>query len=231
MTCKGCCASVSNALKAREYIDKVSVDLESGMATIEMSRPLLLDELQSALSSRYHISEQGQPVMREEKETETSKWHQLRPLFLIFIYLVGASILLNYKAGSIWEGMLDFMGLFFIVFSFFKFLDLNGFQVSFAMYDPLANAFSAYGWIYPFLEGALGLLFLLRLWIVPALILTIVILSITTIGVSCTLLDKRSIKCACLGTALNLPMTEATFIENAVMLIMAGLMLLKGGLL
>jgi hypothetical protein len=34
------------------------------------------------------------------------------------------------------------------------------------------------------------------------------------------------IKCACLGTALNLPMTEATFIENTIMLVMAVWMLL-----
>ena len=36
-----------------------------------------------------------------------------------------------------------------------------------------------------------------------------------------TLLDKKSIRCACLGTALKLPMTEATFIENIIMIAMA----------
>ena len=36
-----------------------------------------------------------------------------------------------------------------------------------------------------------------------------------------TLLDKKSIMCACLGTALKLPMTEATFIENIIMISMA----------
>jgi hypothetical protein len=54
-----------------------------------------------------------------------------------------------------------------------------------------------------------------------ALTITLVILSITTLGVTKTLLDKKSIQCACLGTALKLPMTEATFIENAIMLVMA----------
>jgi hypothetical protein len=46
-------------------------------------------------------------------------------------------------------------------------------------------------------------------------------LGITTVGVSKALLDKKSIRCACLGTALKLPMTEATFIENSIMLVMA----------
>ena len=54
-----------------------------------------------------------------------------------------------------------------------------------------------------------------------ALFVTIIILGITSVGVTQTLLNKKSINCACLGTALKLPMTEATFIENAIMIIMA----------
>ena len=121
--------------------------------------------------------------------------------------------------------MLDFMGLFYIVFSFFKLLDLKGFPESFRMYDPVAKMIPAYGWVYPFIELALGLMLLMRFQITAALIVTILILGTTTIGVTKTLLDKKSIRCACLGTALKLPMTEATFIENAIMLVMAVVLL------
>ena len=123
--------------------------------------------------------------------------------------------------------MLDFMGLFYIVFSFFKFLDLKGFPESFRMYDPLAKVIPIYAWVYPFVEAALGLLFLMRFEIPLALFITLVVLGITTIGVTKVLLDKKSIQCACLGTALKLPMTKATFIENSVMLVMAVMMLTK----
>jgi len=117
--------------------------------------------------------------------------------------------------------------LFFIVFSFFKMLDLKNFPESFSMYDPLAKRVSLYGSIYPFIETALGLMFLMRFEIEIALIATLLVLSITTIGVTKTLFDKKSIRCACLGTALKLPMTEATFIENAIMIIMAIVMLIQ----
>jgi hypothetical protein len=40
------------------------------------------------------------------------------------------------------------------------------------------------------------------------------------------LIQKRQMQCACLGSVLKLPMTEATFIENAVMIVMAGSLLL-----
>ena len=121
--------------------------------------------------------------------------------------------------------MLDFMGLYYIVFSFFKILDLKGFPESFKMYDPLAKQIPFYAKIYPFLELAIGILFLMRIQVPMALIITIIILGITTIGVTKTLLDKKAIQCACLGTALKLPMTKATFIENTIMIVMAIIML------
>ena len=117
--------------------------------------------------------------------------------------------------------MFDFMGLFFIVFSFFKMLDLKNFPTSFSMYDPLAKKIRFYGWIYPFIETLLGLLFLMRIKLLSAVVITIIILGITTVGVIKTLKNKKKIQCACLGTVLKLPMTEATLIENTLMLSMS----------
>lgn len=95
------------------------------------------------------------------------------------------------------------------------------------MYDPLAKVLPPYALIYPFIELGLGLCFLFRFQITTALILTIVILGITTIGVTRSLINKRAIQCACLGTVLNLPMTKATFIENTIMIVMAVIMLVN----
>jgi hypothetical protein len=160
-------------------------------------------------------------------EDEKSKLQQLKPLLLIFFYITTGSVMLNYNDWYWSEFMLDFMGLFYIVFGFFKMLDLKGFPESFKMYDPLTKRIPIYGKVYPFIETALGLMFLIRFEVKIALIATIIVLGITTIGVTKTLLDKKAIRCACLGTALKLPMTEATFIENTIMIIMAVLMLLN----
>ena len=134
---------------------------------------------------------------------------------------------MNYKNWNSSEAMLDFMGLFYIVFSFFKMLDLKGFPESFRMYDPLGKRLPIYGRIYPFIETGLGLMLLMRYEVKIALIITLFVLGITTIGVTKTLLDKKSISCACLGTVLKLPMTEATFIENIIMIVMAISMLIN----
>lgn len=227
MTCQHCRASVEESIKELENVKSVSVNLETEEAEIDMEKHIEVETLQKAISSKYTISKQSDfEDKSRENIQDQSKAQQLFPLFLIFGYITGASILLNFSNWELSSFMFDFMGLFYIVFSFFKFLDYTGFPDSFRMYDPLAKVLPAYGWIYPFIETALGLMFLMRFEIDIALVATIVVLGITTIGVTRSLFSKKVIKCACLGTALNLPMTEATFIENTIMLVMAVWMLL-----
>ncbi|MFD1614729.1 heavy-metal-associated domain-containing protein [Gelatiniphilus marinus] len=230
MTCKGCKTSVEGKLNALKYVVKATVNLEKSEAIIEMSQHISTETMQKALSNKYTISEKKERNVFNPsalKEEEKSDLQQLFPLFLIFAFIIGASVLLNYKPWNTNGFMLDFMGLFYIVFSFFKFLDLKGFPESFKMYDPVAKVVPVYGWVYPFIELVLGLLFLMRIQIPMALIITLIILSITTIGVTKSLISKKTIQCACLGTALKLPMTKATFIENSIMIVMAVIMLLK----
>jgi len=187
-----------------------------------MTKNISLGSLQNILPQKFTIKNNTNIPPQKTQ----NKWRQLRPLGIIFIYLLFGSYGMQYENGNINDFMLNFMGLFFIVFSFFKLLDLKGFSQSFKNYDPLAQRFNFYGRFYPFIELGLGILFLTRFSLFYALILTIIILGITTWGVFYTLLNKRKIKCACLGTVLNLPMTEATLIENLTMIIMAVIMLI-----
>lgn len=231
MTCGNCVATVEKALLDIEKINEANADLESSSVTIHMNADISLETLQKALPSKYKISKKDTKNIfankADSKEAEKSELKQLFPLFLIFAYLIATSILLNKNPWNTQNFMLDFMGLFYIVFSFFKFLDYKGFPKSFRMYDPLAKMVPFYGWLYPFLELVLGLLFLMRIEIPLALIATLIILGITTVGVARTLFQKNTIQCACLGTALKLPMTKATLIENSIMIVMAIVMLLK----
>ncbi len=234
MTCNNCKASVEKYLNDLEQVTNVFANLEKGEVEITMDKPIAIGLLQKALPGKYQLTEKNKENVFTSADTLTTpmaedktKLEQLKPLLLIIFYLTAASALLHYKDWSWSEFMLDFMGLFYIVFGFFKMLDLKGFPDSFRMYDPLAKRLPIYGWAYPFIETALGLMFLMRFEVDVALISTLVVLGITTIGVTKTLLDKKSIRCACLGTALKLPMTEATLIENTVMIAMAVLMLLN----
>lgn len=230
MTCDGCRQSVEKYLNSVAGVQSVTVDLQAGTARVESEDTIAISQFKEALPDKYGIApinifDRSQTAMAIEEEQ--SKWRQLRPLFLIFAYLFVAGFLLNYQSWDTTQFMLDFMGLFYIVFSFFKMLDLKGFPSSFAMYDPLARAIPVYGWIYPFIETALGLALLMRFQVEIALWVTLLVLGITTVGVVRALLSKKTIQCACLGTVLKLPMTQATLIENSLMLIMAVMLLTK----
>ena len=227
MTCQNCVSKVKESLEAVKGVSSVEVNLDNKTAEVTMSTHVKTSDLSSALASKYALSEKNvsMPTSGFQDMVETSKLAQLKPLFIILLYIAIASFLLHKDDLIVGDIMLDFMGLFFIVFSFFKMLDIEGFASSFSMYDPMAKMIPIYGKVYPFIETALGLMLLMRFNINLALIITIVVLCVTTYGVTKTLLSKKAIKCACLGTALNLPMTEATFIENAIMILMSIAML------
>lgn len=234
MTCDSCKSTILQNLNELQEIEAVEVDRDKGEAIIFMTNNIEISKLQNALPSKFLISEKeidnfsvSSNKSTLEIDQEQSKLQQLKPLLIILTYISVASILMNYKNWNSSEAMLDFMGLFYIVFSFFKMLDLKGFPESFRMYDPLAKRLPIYGRIYPFIETGLGLMLLIRYEVKIALIITLFVLGVTTIGVTKTLLDKKSIRCACLGTVLKLPMTEATFIENIIMIVMAISMLIN----
>ena len=224
MTCNGCRSTVENKLSSLHGIDNVQVDLTNSEAIVYSKNPISFSLISNSLPSKYkvirNIPDQDNEIIK------SNKIKQLKPLFIILGYISVTSILLNFRNWNSTNAMLDFMGLFYIIFSFFKILDIKGFSKSFKMYDPLAKKITIYGYIYPFIEILLGLMFLTRIEVNIALLITIIILGITSVGVTQTLLNKKTINCACLGTTLKLPMTEATFIENAIMIIMAIILLI-----
>ena len=233
MTCNGCKDSVTRAFQSLEGVYQVHVDLEKGTALLTTASVIQTKLLKEVLPSKFTLIESNTQTVkqnnvfdRDKKAPQGSKLEQLKPLFLIFGFLLLISSALNFRGFTTLDFMLDFMGLFFFVFSLFKFLDLSGFTLSFAMYDPLAKRLPLYGRVYPFLELILGFLLLAKIQLPIALLVTVVLLSITTIGVCVVLLQKKQITCACLGTVLKLPMTQATFIENSVMIFMATFILL-----
>ena len=223
MTCNGCKLSVEDKLSSIDGVDEVYVDLTKQEAVIYSKKPISFSLISDSLPPKYRVT--GTANIQNNGTIKVSKIKQLKPLFIILTYISITSLLLNFKNWNSTNAMLDFMGLFYIIFSFFKILDIKGFSMSFRMYDPLAKILPLYGIIYPFIEILLGIMFLTRIELEVALILTIIVLGVTSIGVTQTLLNKKSISCACLGTTLKLPMTEATFIENALMIIMAFVLL------
>ena len=225
MTCENCRKSVHEKINSLKKVNSVSVFLDKEEALVQSETEIEVNEIRRVLGAKYTLRKA--PIKSSLANSKfQNKWKSLFPLFLIFVYIISGTLFLrSITDASIQESMHFFMGLFFVTFSFFKYLDYSGFPRSFSLYDPLAKRSMTYAKIYPFIETALGIAFLLE-WKLPiVLIITLSILSITTFGVLQAILKKSIIECACLGTALKLPMTEATLIENGIMISMACILL------
>jgi hypothetical protein len=208
-------------------ITSAEVQLEGQKAIVTMQRHLTVDALQEAIGvdTKYTIradpSDQSHPTMKVE---ETKSWFATyKPLLLIAAFIAGVSILTSNR--SLHIGMNTFMASFFLVFSFFKLLNLKGFAESYAMYDVLAIRVPAYGYVYPFIELALGLAFLTGFNPMATNWATIVVMGFSSIGVIQSVVSKKKIQCACLGAVFNLPMSTVTIIEDLLMVAMAIFML------
>ena len=151
-----------------------------------------------------------------------------KPLILVFSYILLVCLCIEIADGEfiLHRLMPNFMAGFFLVFSFFKMLDLAGFASSYAMYDVIAKRFPVYGFVYPAIELALGLAYIVAPNHAVTNIITLAVMVVSLIGVVQAVLSKQKIKCACLGAGFNLPMTSVTIIEDSLMAVMAALMLM-----
>ncbi len=225
MTCQNCVKKVTELFASVPSITKTEIHLGPKKSIIQSIVPLSLENLQSILGNeKYKISK------FQTTSQKKSNWlKRYKPLLIIFAFLIGTSLLIDLKDGSFNSSttMRYMMAGFFLVFSFFKLLDIEGFANSFSMYDIIAKRFPPYAYIYPFIELALGIAFVL--WIYPqaTLFATLAIMTIGTIGVAQSVFSKRQIQCACLGTVFNLPMSKVTIIENSLMIVMSLLMILN----
>lgn len=228
MTCGGCENKVKSNLLVLPEVISVEVSKDTNAATISMDKHIGLDTLQQALggaNSKYQIS----AAHHNETLEEAKSWAETyKPILLIFGYVTAISLVVSWQVGEInfMVFMRIFMAGFFLTFSFFKMLNLKAFAESYAMYDIVAKKFSAWGYIYAFIELGLGLSFALNLSPTIANWVTLIVMTISILGVLESVLNKKKIQCACLGAVFNLPMSTVTIVEDAIMIAMSAAMLI-----
>ncbi len=155
---------------------------------------------------------------------------EYKPLIIITGLILLVTIILAVHSASIgafsWEQvMANFMAGFFLVFAGFKLLDLEGFAHGYSTYDLLAKQFFGYGYVYPFIELGLGLLYLIGYQTVPVLAFTVIIMGFSGLGVLRSVMKKEEVHCACLGTLIKVPLTTVALVEDFSMALMALVML------
>ena len=155
------------------------------------------------------------------------------PLIVVVSMILTVSLLISfndYKIGtfSVLHLISYFMTGFFIVFSSFKLMDLQGFAQGYFTYDLLAKKVFWYGYLYPFIELAFGLLMLMSLGGKALLLLEIIVMAFSGLGILFKMLKKEKINCVCLGTFLKVPLTNITLLEDFGMAALALILFIYG---
>jgi copper chaperone CopZ len=256
MTCGACVQRVHDQLAQVPGVTQAEVSLNPPHVTLEAAAPVSGAMLNEALkSTRYRVSASGPEVPSSEASlsamsavrtpTEASPSarsapsvvgvtaaRSLRvyyPLALVFAFIAGTVSLVTVARDASWEFWMNgFMAGFFLVFSFFKLLDVPAFAGAFGGYDLIARRWPAYGYVYPFIELGLGLAYLVGLAPRATNAVALIVMVVGGIGVVQSVLDRRRIQCACLGTVFQLPMSQVTIFENSLMAVMAATMLIRG---
>jgi hypothetical protein len=226
LRCSGCVATIAPIFDADPAVKHWSADTDSPdkVLTVEGESvdPQHIVQLlaQAGYQSLGEIAESGSAAPAEKPVTYF-------PLALILAYLIGVVLIIEWSFGTfVWSrAMTHFMAGFFLVFSFFKLLDVQAFADSYAMYDIVARRSRGYALAYPFIELALGLAYLAPVPMVAVNLVTLIVMGVSAVGVVQSLAAKRKIRCACLGAVFNLPMSTVTLVEDLLMAGMAAAML------
>ena len=119
-----------------------------------------------------------------------------------------------------------FVAISMVLLGLQKLKDLDGFATMFLTYDLLARRWPRYGYVYPFVETGAGLLMMAGVltWLsAPA---ALIVAGIGAVSVyKAVYIDKRDLKCACVGGGSKTPLGFVSLLENLMMVAMAVWML------
>lgn len=148
-----------------------------------------------------------------------------RPVIALFSMTALAALAASYAVtGSTFTLLAAewFVGFSMVVLALLKLQNIESFATMFLNYDLLAKRWVPYSYVYPFAEGLAGVLMIsgALTWLsVP------IALFIATIGAvsvfKAVYLDKRELKCACVGGSNNVPLGFISLTENLMMIAMA----------
>lgn len=121
-----------------------------------------------------------------------------------------------------------FIALSMCILAVLKLRDIEGFSTMFLGYDLAAQRWVPYAYFYPFGEALAGILMIAGVLLWLAIPVALVIGTIGAVSVfKAVYVDRRELKCACVGGGSNVPLGFVSLTENLMMIAMAVWMLVK----
>ncbi|MCH2305903.1 MAG: cation transporter [SAR202 cluster bacterium] len=228
MTCQGCADTIEKGFASDSKILASTVSLENNELTIESDETFTIEQIDQMLSEmgNYSVNKQSSTGLFS---TIVNYLSSKKPILLALavVFLSSLSVEFGFGRFDLTHWLMTYMGIFFILFSFLKLLDVKSFSISFSRYDILAKNIPGFAVTYPFIEFLLGVAFLTRTMLIFTNIITLVLMISQVIGVVNILKGKKIIQCACMGSSIDLSVSHITLFENLVMILMSSYMIFK----
>ena len=148
-----------------------------------------------------------------------------RPVIALFAMTALMALGATYAAEGTpltWGALQWFIAFSMVVLSLLKLQNIETFSTMFLNYDLLARRWVRYGYIYPFAEGLAGILMIAGVFDWLSVPLALLIGSVGAVSVvKAVYVDRRELKCACVGGSSNVPLGFVSLIENLMMVGMA----------
>jgi len=115
-----------------------------------------------------------------------------------------------------------FIGFSMVVLSLLKLQNVESFATMFLNYDLLARRWVPYSYVYPFAEGLAGVLMVAGALTWLSVPMALFIGTVGAVSVfKAVYVDRRELKCACVGGSSNVPLGFVSLTENVMMIGMA----------
>ena len=148
-------------------------------------------------------------------------------LFAITALMAAAAATAATGTPATWLTLQWFVAFSMSVLAFLKLRDLESFSTMFLGYDLLAQRWVPYAYIYPFAEALAGILMIAGTLDIIAIPVALFIGTVGAVSVFYAVyIQKRELKCACVGGDSNVPLGFVSLTENLMMVMMALWMLL-----
>lgn len=169
------------------------------------------------------------------KPVRDPKAPSYRPVLALFTMTALMALAVSHAALGTplsWHALGWFISFSMCVLAILKLQNLETFSTMFLNYDLLAKRWVPYAYLYPLAEGGAGVLMVAgtATWLAAPLALFI-----GTVG-ACSVfkavyIDRRELKCACVGGSSNVPLGFVSLTENLMMMAMAlAMLVMKVGL-
>ena len=114
-----------------------------------------------------------------------------------------------------------FISISMVVLALLKLQNVESFSAMFLNYDLLARRWVPYGYVYPYAEAVAGVLMTAGALTWLSVPLALFIGTIGAVSVfKAVYIDKRELKCACVGGSSNVPLGFVSLTENLMMIAM-----------